>query len=143
MQFKDKADAQKAIQELDGKDLKGQQIKVEKYQKTKNQNLLLEKKNIYIKNFPSNWTKEQVENFLKENIENIGQIQSHGIFEKEIDGQKKFFAFYAFEKSEDAKKAIENFNNKKIYDEGQENLTEEDKEGLYVGFAQSKKERRD
>lgn len=53
--------------------------------------------------------------------------------EKDIDGSKKFFAFIAYKDKESADKAIE-LNNIK---------PEENAEPIYVGFAESKKKRKE
>merc|ERR1711874_395714 len=88
------------------------------------------KSNLYIKQFPMSWTKEEVEIFVHETFEIYGTISSSGIFEdKNI--QKKY-AFVAFEEQEAAQKALVELNEYEI--------TPEDK--LYVAYAQDKATRR-
>lgn len=66
----------------------------------------MEKKNIYIKQFPKNWNKEKIEEFLKEKFVPIGEIESQGVYEKEINGESKFFAFIAYKDKQSAEEAL-------------------------------------
>lgn len=65
----------------------------------------------------------------------MGKVESQGIYEKEIEGNKKFFAFIAYDKKEIAEKAIKEYNNIK--------LGSETDDPLYVGLAESKKKRKE
>merc|ERR1712048_1211278 len=88
------------------------------------------KSNLYIKQFPIDWTKEKVEDFVMRTFEIYGTISSHGIFEdKNI--QKKY-AFVAFEEQEAAQKALVELNDYEI----------SDNDRLYVSYAQDKATRR-
>lgn len=74
-----------------------------------------------------------MEAFLKNKFHTLGEIESEAIMEKEIDGNKKFFAFIAFKDKESADEAIK-LNNIK---------PDEKSEPIYVGFAESKKKRKE
>ena len=41
--------------------------------------------------------KEAIEKFIKNDLETIGTVTSQGVYEKEINGAKKYFSFVAFE----------------------------------------------
>jgi len=88
------------------------------------------KSNLYIKQFPVDWDKQKIEEFVHKTFEIYGTISSSGIFEdKNI--QKKY-AFVAFEEQEAASKAMAELNDYEI--------NPEDK--LYVAYAQDKATRR-
>lgn len=65
----------------------------------------------------------------------MGKIESEGIYGKEINGKKKYFAFVAFAEKESADEAIERYNNIKLEDDSDDKL--------YVGIAESKKKRKE
>jgi polyadenylate-binding protein len=89
------------------------------------------KSNLYIKQFPANWTKQEVERFVITTFGIYGHINSHGVFEdKNI--QKKY-GFVAFEEQECAQKALVELHDYEI--EGSD-------EKLYVAYAQDKATRR-
>merc|ERR1711988_1004228 len=88
------------------------------------------KSNLYIKQFPSDWSKDKVEEYINETFAIYGTISSCGVFEdKNIS---KYFAFVAFEEQEAAQKALVELNEFEI--------STEDK--LYVAYAQDKATRR-
>lgn len=76
-------------------EVEGKKLQVQKFVSSKNRTL--EKKNIYIKNFPSDWTKEQVEKFIKDNFHSLGNVTSEGVYQKQIGESEKFFAFLAYD----------------------------------------------
>lgn len=88
------------------------------------------KSNLYIKQFPLSWTKQEVEDFTQRTFEIYGTISSSGIFEDKNIGKK--YAFVAFEEQESAQKALVELNEYEV--------TPEDK--LYVSYAQDKATRR-
>ena len=71
--------------------------------------------------------KEAIEKFISEELAKVGTVSSQGIYEKEINNEKKFFAFVAFEEQSVAKAVVEKFNNHKF--------TEEQTLPLFVGPA--------
>lgn len=89
-------------------------------------------KNLYIKNFPSRMTKEQVEAFLLEKFSPFGKIEQHGVYQDKRVAH--FYAFVAYDNTESAKKAVEAMNGYK-----EPGSTEEP---LYVGTAQTKMQRK-
>ncbi len=131
VQYEQEEDANKAKEEIRGKEINGQVISIENFVPY-SERAKPKSKNLYLKQFPSEMDKEKVENFIKENFEPIGVISSQGVFQDQK--HKKYYAFIAFEDCEAAKKAIEKFNGYKK--EGSED------EPLYVGFAQSKYQRK-
>jgi len=88
------------------------------------------KSNLYIKQYPLSWTKQEVEDFTLKTFEIYGTISSSGFFEDKNIGKK--YAFVAFEEQEAAQKALVELNEYEI--------TPEDK--LYVSYAQDKATRR-
>ncbi|KAG0681857.1 Protein phosphatase PP2A regulatory subunit B [Pichia californica] len=81
--------------------------------------------NIYVKNFSTEWSKEDLEKLFTP----FGKITSFYLATDE-NGNSKGFAFINFENHEDASKAVESLNN-----------TEYDGKVLFVGRAQKKRER--
>merc|ERR1712178_430321 len=88
------------------------------------------KSNLYIKQFPSDWSKDKVEEYINETFAIYGTISSCGVFEdKNIS---KYFAFVAFEEQESAQKALVELNEFEVDHENK----------LYVSYAQDKATRR-
>lgn len=87
--------------------------------------------NLYVRNFPKEFNKEQVEEFIKESFGVFGEITSKGIFFS--DPASSYYAFVCFSDSENAKNALEQLNDHQI--EGTESK-------LYVNYAQSKETRK-
>ena len=128
VQFESETEAAKFIEEYNGKVLCDRELVVEKYiparMRTKP-----ETKNVYIKNFPAGWDEARVNRFIDESLKTLGEVSCSGVYSK----HGSFYAFVAYEKVEDARKAIETFNGWR--EDGQSG------EPLYVGLALSKKER--
>ena len=129
VQFESVEGADKCLQELNGKELNGLQIHIEKFVPSK-QRERAPVKNLYIKQFPAAWQKEQIERFIDEKVGAFGQVASKGVFKDEKIN--KFYAFVAFENEGEAKAAIDGLNERKV--EG----AAEDDEPLYAGVAQTK-----
>ena len=70
---------------------------------------------------------------MKKNFHPLGKVESEAIISKEIDGETKFFAFIAFDDKKSAEEAIK--LNEMTMEEGEDNL--------YVGYAESKKKRKE
>lgn len=64
VQYKEKEAADKAIEALNGANLLGSSIHVEKFKPRGKRNIVSWKTNLYVKNFPQSWTKKQVEDFI-------------------------------------------------------------------------------
>lgn len=131
VQFEKPEEAEKAIKALNEKQIGENVVTVAKFVSSKMRRV--EQKNIYIKQFPKKWNKAQVEGLIKKKFHALGEIESEAIFDKEIDGKVQYFAFLAYKQKESADEAIK-LNNIKL---------EEDAEPLYVGFAESKKKRKE
>lgn len=127
VQFETEDAAKNSIEELNTKQLNGRGLIVEQFVSPKNR-AQPESSNLYFKQFPKDWTQGQVEDFLNSQISAIGNILSKGVFPK----FGSYYAFAAFERVEDAKRAIEEFNGRKL---------EESAEPLYVGLALTKYQR--
>ena len=59
-------------------EIEGQKITVSKFVPSKSRQTA--KKNIYMKNFPSKWNKENVEEFIKKEIESKGETTCTGVY---------------------------------------------------------------
>lgn len=122
--------AQDAIESVNGMLLNDLEVYVgphilKKDRESKWQELIENFTNIYVKNFPVEWSKEELESKFAE----CGPITSIFLSTDE-EGNSKGFAFINYENHEDAAKAVDTFNNKEI-----------DGKPLYVSRAQKKRER--
>ena len=122
-------DAIKAKDTLNDKELLGKNIKINFLEKGRRH--VVKKNNIYVKEIPKkNFTdKELIELFSK-----FGKINS-AIVLKDEKGESKGFGFVCFEKPEDAEKAKNEMNGKKVFDDVENKL--------YVSFALKKAERKE
>lgn len=125
--FESKNSAEICIESLDKTINEGSELKVETFvPKEKRQSKPQD--NLYIKNFPLDYTQAQVEDFIDEKFGAFGKIKSKRVVWSE-DNQS-YFAFCSFFDCEHAAAAKENLNSKEVEDEL-----------LYVGFKLSFKER--
>ena len=122
-------DAIKAKDNLNDKELLGKNIKINFLEKGRRH--VVKKNNIYVKEIPKkNFTdKELIDLFSK-----FGKINS-AIVLKDEKGESKGFGFVCFEKPEDAEKAKNEMNGKKVFDDVENKL--------YVSFALKKAERKE
>ena len=122
-------DAIKAKDNLNDKELLGKKIKINFLEKGRRRTV--KRNNIYVKEIPKkNFTdKELIELFSK-----FGKINS-AIVLKDEKGESKGFGFVCFENPEDAEKAKNEMNGKKIFDDVEKQL--------YVSFALKKAERKE
>lgn len=112
----------------------GDELKVEKFVPYKNR--VAQKNNVYIKNFPTAWKKEQVESHVKQAAEKIGKIISVGVNEKKLsNGNMSCACFVAFELEEHASKLIAELNGKKFPEHT------ETEEGVLATYCDSKSKR--
>lgn len=118
--------AQEAIAKTNGMLLggKGQPLVVAFFQK-KNDRAGVAFTNVYVKNIDENVTEQQ----LKELFSTVGEVTSIHLATEE-DGKSRGFGFVNFADAQQAQKAIEQFNDKEQFGKK-----------LYVGRAQTKKER--
>ena len=121
--------AENAIANLNKTKFKDSELEVEHFQK-KNERLQVPQENssIYIKNNPNKYSK--IED-LKELFSKYGKIVFSKVFQ---DSNERPFAIIVFAEAQNAKKAKEEMNDKK--------LDEKDEVGLYVDLLQKKSERK-
>ena len=121
--------AENAIANLNKTKFKDSELEVEHFQK-KNERLQVPQENssIYIKNIPNKYSK--IED-LKELFSKYGKIVFSKVFQ---DSNERPFAIIVFAEAQNAKKAKEEMNDKK--------LDEKDEVGLYVDLLQKKSERK-
>jgi len=121
--------ALKAKDELNNFELLGKKLKVNILERGRVKKQT--KNNLYVKHFPKkNFENKDLEKLFTE----FGEIKS-AIVLKDEKNESKGFGFVCFNKSEDAEKALNEMNNKKLFDNIEENL--------YVSFAMKKGERRE
>lgn len=122
--------AKDAIESVNGMLLNDLEVYVgphilKKDRESKWQELIENFTNIYVKNFSTEWSQEDLEKLFTP----YGKITSLYLA-KDDQGNSRGFAFINFENHQDAAKAVEELNN-----------TEHDGKTLYVGRAQKKRER--
>lgn len=130
VQFEKKEDAAKAIELKNNKKLGENQIQVGAFVPKNQRSEPTPKKNIYIKNFPVNLEKQDVESFIKKEFSKFGKIET-SYCEKNAK-TNRFWAFVTFESQEGAAAAVENYKDQP---------TTGNSEPLYVSLQQSKEER--
>ncbi|GFR09406.1 polyadenylate-binding protein 1 [Trichonephila clavata] len=124
VQFETEASANEAIDNLNGKLLRGRKMYVSKFIPREKKNG--EFRNIYIKNFQSTMKDED----LKELCKKFGTILSSKVMPDE-NGESRGFGFVCFEDADSAKKAVQDLNG--LYLGGRK---------IYAGRAKKKSERR-
>lgn len=129
VQFEDETAAESAINQANGIVLNGRHVYVGPFVKKEERNLQkydsFRFTNLYVKNLTNDISDEDLRSIFGV----FGPVTSVAVM-KDENGESKCFGFVNFEHSDDAVKAIENLNGKKI--NGKE---------LYVGRAQKKSER--
>lgn len=128
-QFRKAEDALKAVEGLNKKEELGRVLEAEIFQSTKERTK--EKTNIYVRNFPQDWTRKQVEDFLEKELRTVGPVTCSGVYSNEEKGEERFYGFVAYNEEEDAKRAIDKYHGSKL-----NGHQEEDKEEnrLYVVY---------
>ena len=128
VQFDTEESAQNAIDKLNGMLINDKQVYVGHFLRKQDRDNALGKttfNNVYVKNLSESVTDDDLKKIFGE----YGTITS-AVVMRDADGKSKCFGFVNFENPEDAAKAVESLNGKKI----------DDKE-WYVGKAQKKSER--
>ncbi|KAF7810992.1 polyadenylate-binding protein 2-like [Senna tora] len=128
VQFDNEESAQKAIEKLNGMLLNDKQVYVGPFLRKQERDSAVDKtkfNNVFVKNLSESTTDED----LKKSFGEFGTITS-AVVMRDGDGKSKCFGFVNFENAEDAARAVDALNGKKI----------DDKE-WYVGKAQKKSER--
>lgn len=138
-QFSDAAHAQKAIEELNGRDVNGSVVVVTKYIRRQDRESKREWTNLYVKNVPKEFTEEQLTGLFTA----FGPVTSTH-FATDAEGKFRGFGFVNMENHEDAVKAMEGLNGKmmkhKIEIAESESPIEKEK-ALFVCRAMKKDER--
>ncbi|KAM7514357.1 hypothetical protein LguiA_003940 [Lonicera macranthoides] len=128
VQFDNEESAQNAIDKLNGMLMNDKQVYVGHFLRRQERDNVTSKtkfNNVYVKNLAESTTEDDLKNIFGE----YGPVTSVVVM-KDADGKSKCFGFINFDNPDDAAKAVEDLNGKKI----------DDKE-WYVGKAQKKSER--
>ena len=129
VQFEDERAAENAINQANGIVLNGRDVYVGPFVKKEERNLQnydnLRFTNLYVKNLTDDISEEDLRNIFGV----FGPITSVAVM-RDDNGKSKCFGFVNFEHSNDAAKAVEDLNGKRI-----------NEKELYVGRAQKKSER--
>jgi polyadenylate-binding protein len=128
VQFETAESAQSAIDKLNGMLINDKQVYVGHFLRKQDRDNDLSKtkfNNVYVKNLSESFSEDDLKNAFGE----YGTITS-AVLMKDADGKSKCFGFVNFESPDEAAKAVEALNGKKV----------DDKE-WYVGKAQKKSER--
>ncbi|CAI2360803.1 unnamed protein product [Moneuplotes crassus] len=99
----------KAIEELNGKELEGETISIERYNKDIKRDTKFN--NLYVRGFGESFTEEDLKNLFSP----YGELGSVKLMTDE-EGKSKLFGFVCFVESEPALKAAEEMNNKDLGD---------------------------
>jgi RNA recognition motif-containing protein len=124
--YKDAKSAEKALEQLQGKQLDGKALQVCHLIPGKTKDNF--KNNIYVKNFPKNFSEDD----LKKVFEGYGEIKSV-VISKDTNGDSRGFGFVCFGNPGHANTAFREMREK--------NITYEGLEPLYINYAQRKEER--
>lgn len=130
VQFETSQNAEECVQVMNNMKLGEKNITVSIFLPKNKRTNPFAKSNLYIKQFPIEWSKDEVEAFVQRTFEIYGTISSSGIFEDKNISKK--YAFVAFEEQEAAQKALVELNEYEI----------SDTDKLYVAYAQDKATRR-
>ncbi|KAK4491119.1 hypothetical protein RD792_001843 [Penstemon davidsonii] len=128
VQYASEESAQQAIEKLNGMLLNGKQVYVGPFLRKQEREISVDKAkftNVFVKNLSESTTEEE----LKKVFGEYGSITSTVVMKSE-DGASKCFGFVNFENAEDAARAVESLNGRKI-----------DNKEWYVARAQKKYER--
>ncbi|KAI9127835.1 hypothetical protein K1719_000828 [Acacia pycnantha] len=128
VQFENEDSAQTAIEKLNGMLLNDKQVYVGPFLRKQERESVFDKtkfNNVFVKNLSETTTDEDLKAIFGE----FGTITS-AVVMRDADGKSKCFGFVNFENADDAARAVDSLNGKKI----------DDKE-WYVGKAQKKSER--
>ena len=114
IQYCNVEDANKAISEMNGKEIEGRELIVSLYKVGEHRNLDPQQfTNIFVKNLPSGIVNDEG---LKKLFERYGEITSVGIFSQEFKGTIGYYGFINFSQPDSATNAVEEMNNKQIGD---------------------------
>jgi len=130
VQYEKLEDAQSAREKFQGAKLKEQDLVLDKFVPKDQRASNAEKKNLYIKNLPTN--EQNMEEWVEATFSKFGDIEKKLC--KKHQTENKWSAFVCFKSEESANKAIENFQQNPKVESG-------NTEPLYVGWHQGKAER--
>jgi polyadenylate-binding protein len=130
VQYDKQEDAERSIQNLNGKKLGEKELIVEKFVKKQDRLQSVDKKNLYIKNLPLNATKEAIEKIVRDEICQGAVISSYAAILK--DG--KWAAFACLEDAKAAEQIVEKYQNEPT-------KLQDAEDNLCVVYHESKQER--
>lgn len=113
IQYFNAEDANKAIEEMNGKEVNGKTLVVDLYKPVRHDRDPQRFTNVFVKNLPSNVRSDEA---LDELFSEFGERTSVGIFSHEFNGKVGYYGFVNFAKAEDAAKAVAAMNNKEVGD---------------------------
>ena len=111
VQFQKLEAAEKFKKHFENNLLGGQKLLIEKHIPS----VLREKKpprNLYVKDFPKEWSKEKIEEFLSAEFGAFGEIESKSV--NFHSPKNAYYSFVGFKNAEDAARAKQEMNNKSI-----------------------------
>ena len=106
--FETKESADEAIAKVNGMEMEGHPVQVMPYLSRSSRSSAAEWTNVYVKNFPTDWSLEQLNELFGE----YGDISSSVIVEK--DGKSRGFGFVCFKDAEAAKAAVDALQGKEV-----------------------------
>lgn len=137
VQFETEEEARKAIEGLNEREFEGKQLVVQQFQPQRTRTSFLGN-NVYLKNFPASWSKERIEQLLREHAGVFGSIVSMGVFASVHPTSKaqSYYGFIAFDKAESATSTINALHGRNPYEVfGGEASAEEASASLYAVLA--------
>jgi polyadenylate-binding protein len=112
--FTKEEDASKFMENYKEKELEGNKLVIE-YFVPSSERVQPECKNLYMNSFPTDWSKEKIEEYVNTEFSKFGEITCKAVMKEERTG--KHYAFVAYNESESAAKAIEAMNGLEIENE--------------------------
>jgi polyadenylate-binding protein len=132
VQFEKKEDAEKALKEFQGSRLKENELVLEQFVPKDRRTGHVEKRNIYVKNLPSNKSEEELNKAIETIFSKYGEIETHMVKKHPVDN--KFSAFVCYKEEKAAQDAFDDLKNSPQTIPGSD-------EPLYVNWHQGKSER--
>jgi len=132
VQFEKKEDAEKALKELQGSRLKENELLLEQFVPKDRRAGQVEKKNIYVKNLPSDKSEEELEKIIDSIFSKYGEVETKMV--KKHPVENKYSAFVCYKEESAAQAAFDDIKS------NPQTLPGSD-EPLYVNWHQGKSER--
>jgi len=132
VQFEKKEDAENAINQLQGSKLKETDLQLSHFVSKDKRATTTAKRNIFVKNLPTNKSKEELEALVDTTFGAFGEVETK--FIQKHNNFDKYFAFVCFKDEEGAQKAYNAMTENPVTLDGAD-------EALYVNWHQPKTER--